>query len=70
MILKNTDLTTLELHLMPEKSYEREKAAGRLDENAIYLVEDEFDAESAIKELQQIVAQKSQVQIIRWGADD
>ena len=38
--MKTTDLTTLNIHQMPENIYEREKAAGRLDETALYLVED------------------------------
>lgn len=36
-----TDLSTLKIHKLTQEQYEREREAGRLDENAIYLTPDE-----------------------------
>ena len=39
MITEN--LSTLKIHKLTQEQYERELAAGRIDENAIYLTPDE-----------------------------
>lgn len=39
-----TDLSTLKIHRLTQAQYERELAAGRLDENALYLTPDEAAA--------------------------
>lgn len=45
MITEN--LSTLKIHKLTKKQYERERDAGRLDPNAIYLTPDEADAGSS-----------------------
>jgi hypothetical protein len=35
------NLSTLKIHKLTQKQYERELAAGRIDENALYLTPDE-----------------------------
>ena len=39
--MKTENLSTLKIHKMSQAQYDREKAAGRIDENAIYLTPDE-----------------------------
>jgi hypothetical protein len=39
--MKTTNLPTLKIHKLSQAQYERELAAGRIDENAIYLTPDE-----------------------------
>ena len=39
MITKN--ISTLQIHTLSKEQYERERAAGRIDENAIYLTPEE-----------------------------
>lgn len=36
-----TDVSTLKIHKLTQAQYEREREAGRLDENALYLTPDE-----------------------------
>ena len=42
--MKTENLSTLKIHQLSQKQYDRELAAGRIDENAIYLTpyEDTF----------------------------
>ena len=47
MITKN--LPTLEIHQMPKDKYDREWAAGRIKEDAIYLVEGDDESDSTSK---------------------
>lgn len=46
MIVKN--LSALQIHQMSKEQYERELAAGRIDENALYLTPDEITEETVI----------------------
>jgi hypothetical protein len=39
--LKTENLSTLKIHKLTQEQYDRELAAGRIDENAIYLTPDE-----------------------------
>lgn len=39
--MKTENLSTLTIHKLSQEQYDREKAAGRLDANAIYLTPDE-----------------------------
>ena len=41
IVLKTENLATLKIHKLSKAQYERELAAGRIDENAIYLTPDE-----------------------------
>ena len=39
--MKTTNLETLKIHTLTQEQYERELAAGRIDENALYLTPNE-----------------------------
>ena len=39
--MKTENLATLKIHKLTQAQYERELAAGRIDENALYLTPDE-----------------------------
>jgi hypothetical protein len=41
--MKTTNLSTLKIHKLSQEQYDRELAAGRIDENAIYLTPDEHN---------------------------
>ena len=47
MITQN--LSTLKIHKMSKAQYDRELAAGRIDENAIYLVPDDDSPSGSVE---------------------
>lgn len=58
--MKTDNLSTLKIHKLTQAQYERELAAGRIDENALYLTPDtenpELTEENALKILMEIGA--------------
>ena len=46
--MKTENLSTLTIHKISQEQFDREKAAGRIDENAIYLTPDEDSGGSVV----------------------
>lgn len=58
--MKTENLSTLKIHKLSQEQYDRELAAGRIDENAIYLTPDDgVDVDNIIKEVQQATSNYS-----------
>ncbi len=59
MITEN--LSTLKIHKLSKEQYERELAAGRIDENALYLTPDEDVDLSSYVTTDQLDATKAEI---------
>lgn len=69
-------LPTLKIHKLTNEEYDKALANGTVDENALYLTPDEeidlsgYVTKDELAYMDSAVAQKTQVQIITWEADD